>query len=137
MTGQVAPMLWYLLCAVVFTVFPWSMVFTIHRQRMKALEILRIYAEKGIEPPPGIAEPLMRTINPETHKRARPERSRQFERFAYCLFTASAAAGVAWWWRADMSGGWAWIFWIAAIVACSHAAGAVASLVAALTSPRD
>ena len=135
MIGEVPPILWYLLLAVIFTVFPWGMVLTIHRQRMKALEILRTYAERGVEPPPGIAEPLMRALKEPVAAR-RSARARRLDGFVFSLFMAGASAGIAWW-RQDAGADPRWLFYAAVVAAAAFAAGALGALVAALSSPRD
>jgi hypothetical protein len=65
MSGEVPPMLWFLFwvgLSVGVLSFGFFMAIIIHRGNMKALEVLRSYAEKGIEPPPAIVEMLTRQI---------------------------------------------------------------------------
>jgi hypothetical protein len=56
---------WYVFWLVVFLVFCAFQVYVAtirHRRNMKALDILRTYAEKGAEPPPVIADHLAKEI---------------------------------------------------------------------------
>jgi len=107
-----------------------------HRRRMKALEILKMYAEKGVEPPAAVSDPLLRELSAQPRRvlGEKSERARHLERFAFSLFMAGAAAGVAWW-RMDSGGEPKWVFYAAVIAAVAFAAGALAALVAALISP--
>jgi hypothetical protein len=108
-----------------------------HRRRMKALEILKMYAEKGVEPPAAVADPLLQELSelPRRTLAEKSERARHLERLAVSAFMAGAAAGVAWW-RTDSGGEPKWVFYAAVIAAVAFAAGALAALVAALISPR-
>src|SRR5215831_10341588 len=57
MSGQVPPIFWFLFwvgLSVGVISFGFFMAIIIHRGNMKALEVLRAYAEKGIEPPPAV-----------------------------------------------------------------------------------
>lgn len=61
MGGEVPEMLWYLFWVGVLAfvaVFSIAMMTLISRRNAKALELLKLYAEKGIEPPPTLAELL-------------------------------------------------------------------------------
>lgn len=133
MGSSVPPILWYLLCVVGFAVFPLAMVFTIHRQRMKALEILRSYAEKGSEPPPAVAELLFRqVVEPEQKWKATP-RGSLLQTSLVHLFIACLFGGVAWW-RLDV-GPPRWAIYIAVCSAVFFGVTALAQFVAALKSP--
>jgi hypothetical protein len=143
MNGEVPPMLWYLfwvgfiLCALLGGIFGGLVS---HRQRMKALEILRMYAERGVEPPPGIVEPLARQIF-ETQNAAAPKTAAQVAavtasvhlgQFVGSMFAAALCGGVAWW--ASDGRGPEWLFYAATVVAIAAAAGGVARLVAAVVT---
>jgi hypothetical protein len=100
MSGSVPPILWYFLGVVALGIFPLAMVATIHRQKMKALEILRSYAEKGGEPPAAITELLLKQIaEPEPKWKSTP-RGSLLHTFGVHLFIA-VWAGVIAWWRID------------------------------------
>ena len=65
MSSQVPPMLWFLFwvgLSVGVLSFGFFMAIIIHRANIKMLEVLRTYAEKGIEPPPVVVELLTRRM---------------------------------------------------------------------------
>jgi hypothetical protein len=130
--GSLPPILWYLLAVVAFAVFPLTMVFAIHRHHMKVLELLRFYAEKGTEPPPAVAEVLMKQISQPDEKWKRTKRGALLQTFGANLFVACILAGVSWW-RLDVGEPrWA-VYW----AVCSTAFFAVFAfgvLIAALTT---
>jgi hypothetical protein len=103
MIGEVPAILWYLLGVVAFAVFPLAMVVTIHRHRMKVLEILRYHAEKGQEPPPAVLELLTKQISEPEHKWKSTPRGARLQSFMMFAFIACIAGTVAWW-RMDAGG---------------------------------
>ena len=138
MSGHVSETAWFLFwvgVVVVVMSWAWFMAIIIHRHNMKALEVLRLYAERGEEPPAAIAEPLMRHLS-QAGPPKRSERSRHRQGFAFCLFSAGAWAGVAWW-RADVGGEPRWIFYVAVIVAVAFACGALGALYNTFSTPAD
>jgi hypothetical protein len=133
MGSSVPPILWYLLCVAGFAVFPLAMVYTIHRQRMKALEILRSYAEKGSEPPPAVAELLFKqVVEPDQKWKATPRGSLLQTSLGH-FFAGCTFAGVAWW-RIEV-GPPRWAIYIAVCSAVFFGVAALAQFVAALKSP--
>ena len=69
-----------------------------HRQRMKALEILKMYAEKGAEPPPAVTEQLAKQILAETpDSPKRDSRAALIQGFTGFLFMACVAGGLVMW----------------------------------------
>src|SRR5690606_30798961 len=72
-----------------------------HIAKMRALDILKKYAEQGIEPRPEVAASLLREVGGARPGRPaaaeRSERARHLERFCVSAFIAGAAAGIAWW----------------------------------------
>ena len=133
MAGPVPPILWYLLCVVAFAVFPLVMVVAIHRHRMKALELLRFYAEKGVEPPPLVTDLLMKQISDSSEKWKSTTRGSLLHTFGIHLFIACWAGGIAWW-RID-AGGPNWAVYAAVVSAVFFGVHAFALLVAALKTP--
>jgi hypothetical protein len=100
---------------------------------MKALEILRSYAEKGGEPPPAVAELLFRQVaEPDAKWKATP-RGSLLQAFMVHLFIACLFGGVAWW-RIDV-GSPRWAIYVAVGSAVFFGVTALAQLVAALKSP--
>lgn len=140
MDGEVPGILWYAL-AVGFVVFAiivplyWGL-WGMHRTNTRTLEVLRIYAERGEEPPPGVlaALPMPQQGAGRTPAAPRLGRSAHLEQFVYSAGMAAAAAGIAWWRIAD-GGGPQWVVYAAVIAAVVMGAGALARLVAALSTP--
>jgi hypothetical protein len=64
MNGEVPQMFWYLFWVGVLAfmvVFSIAMTMLISRRNAKALELLKLYAERGIDPPPTLAELLAKS----------------------------------------------------------------------------
>jgi hypothetical protein len=130
--GSVPPLLWYLLAVVALAVFPLTMIFAIHRHHMKVLALLRFYAEKGTEPPPAIAELLMKQLSHADEKWKRTKRGALLQTFGANLFIACIMAGVSWW-RLDV-GEPRWAIYWAVCSAIFFAVFALGALLAALTT---
>src|SRR5262245_49810741 len=98
MGNEVPPILWYLLWAFVLTVLPIVLSLLDHRRRMKRLEILKSYAEKGIEPPASVAEALAQEGrgSPGTRGANRSARDARFGGFIGFTFMACVLGGIAW-----------------------------------------
>jgi len=133
MSGSVPPILWYLLAFLAFAVFPLSMVAAIHRQRMKALEILGSYAEKGVEPPPAVSELLLRQVSEPDSKWKSTPRGSMLHLFMVHLSIACVMGGIAWW-RLD-SGPPAWALYASGVTTVFFAVSAIAFFAAALKTP--
>ena len=134
MSSQIPEMYWYLFWVAVLV---WAIVFGLyvatitHRRNMKALEILKTYADKGIHPPASIAEQLTRQMldsqGPAAKLRERGELLRSFIGF---LFTACITGGLHYW-LADAGGpSWAIHGWRAGMAFFGF--GAFGLLIAAL-----
>jgi hypothetical protein len=133
MSGSVPPILWYLLAFLALAVFPLSMVWTIHRQKMKALEILRSYAEKGGEPPAAVTDLLLKQVAPSEPKWKSTPRGALLNTFGIHLWIACLWAGIAWW-RIE-AGPPRWTVYAAVVATVFFAVLAVGQLAAALKSP--
>lgn len=104
MSGEVPPLLWYLLAVFSLVVFPLSMLAAIHRHRMKALETLRAYAEKDTEVPPVIAELLAKQLSDAPGQNWKSTaRGSRLNTFGIHVFIACIFGCIAWW-RADAGG---------------------------------
>lgn len=104
MTNEVPPILWYLLWAFVLTVLPIFMVTLLFRRRMKALEILKSYAEKQVEPPAAIIDLLANEVRDASRSGAsKTGRDARFGGFLGFTFLACTLGAVAWW-RFDTGG---------------------------------
>lgn len=135
MSGEVPPMLWFLFwvgLSVGVLSFGFFMAIIIHRGNMKALEVLRSYAEKGIEPPPAILEMLNRQLGDTEASQAGREIGRKAGNFAGLLVAACVAGGIARWRMSE--GGPQWVVYFFACSAVFFGVRAIAFLFAALTT---
>lgn len=124
---------WYLfwVAALAWTIiFAVAMMTLIHRRSMKALEVLRLYAEKGLEPPPRAVELL--AISEKEQRWTRTPRGARLQAFTGMLFTACVAGGIAWW-RMDEGGPQPVLYFFGA-AAVFWGIGALGTLAAALSS---
>lgn len=140
MDGSVAPILWYLFWVALAT----AMVVGIyrgahkqHHQRMTALNILRTYAEKGIEPPATTvtlllegAEAQRQAATIEKATQQATARAAQPTGWLGLLFMAGVAGGLAWW-RID-AGGPQWAIYLAVTCAATLGVAAFGTLIAAV-----
>lgn len=116
MSGQVPPILWFLFwvgLSIGILGFGFFMAIIIHRGHMKTLEILRFYAEKGIEPPPAVVEMLTRHAGDSDAARAGRDAGVKAANFTALLVTACIAGGIAWW-RTN-AGGPQWVVYFFAL----------------------
>jgi hypothetical protein len=133
MNGDVPEIYWYLFwvgLAIVVEAFGFCMLVVIHRRNMKVLELLKSYAEKGLDPPPGVAELLAEQVREPGRASARGAR---LERFIGFLFTGCVIGGVAWWLIEAAGPQWAVYATVAAAVFFS--AGALGFLLTAVVTP--
>ena len=132
MNGDLPEIYWYLFWVGVLAfmvAFSFTMMSLIHRRNMKALDLLRKYAEKGVEPPPAMADLLLTSGNSD-QKWKSTRRGALLQSFIGMAFTACAAGGIAWW-RIDEGGPQAVIYFFGA-AAAFFAVSALGLLVAAL-----
>jgi hypothetical protein len=136
MTGGVPDMYWYVFwvgLAIVVEGFGFYMAFIIHRRNMRVLDLLRSYAEKGIEPPAAVAE-LIREPGSERARAWRSSaRGARLERFVVFLFTACVVGGVAWW-LLDTAGP-RWAVYPTVSAAVFFSCGALGFLLTAVVTP--
>jgi hypothetical protein len=135
MSGAVPPMLWFLFwvgLSVGVLSFGFFMAIIIHRGNMKALEILKSYAEQGIEPPPAIVEMLTRQIADTESAQAGREIGRKAGNFSGLLAAACVGGAIAWW-RMN-AGGPQWVVYFFAFSAVFFAVRAIVFLLASLTT---
>ena len=125
-------MLWYLLAFIALGVFPLVMVVAIHRHRMKALDLLRSYAEKGVEPPAAVTELLTKHVSEPGEKWKSTARGSRLQAFVGLVFMACVLGSIGWW-RID-AGGPAWAVYAAVGSAAFFGVTALGFLVAALVS---
>jgi hypothetical protein len=126
-------MYWYLFwVAVLAWTILWSiaMMALIHRSHMKTLELLRLYAEKGVDPPRAMDELLARSTRGAAPKWTRTPRGARLQSFMGMLFTACVAGGILWW-RID-AGGPQPVIYIFGAAVVFWGVGALGMLIAAL-----
>lgn len=128
MTASLPDIYWYVFFAVaiVLTIGIFAYLGTLeHRRRMRALDILKMYAEQGEEPPALISERLSEQIlDPEKSPSLDEKRRGALMRgFSGQVYAGCATAGIAWWILADNGPLWAFI-----IMSCGTAFFAINAL---------
>jgi apolipoprotein N-acyltransferase len=104
-------------------------IWTSYKARMKGIDALRIYAEKGQEPPASLLEAIRPAAPPQPRRQTRAE---AISGLAFAVVMAAGAAGFAWW--ASEHHGDSGLPMLAGVVAIVFAAIALAQLAAALTA---
>jgi hypothetical protein len=117
-------------------VIPVGIVWIQSRTKLKAIEILKIYAEKGQEPPASVLDAVHR-VNwppgvPAPLPPRPPTRGEHLSHVAGSVVLATGAAGVAWW--RNQLGDHGALMIVMIIIAVFFAGAAAARLVAALTT---
>src|SRR5262249_7553729 len=100
MKGDVPANYWYAFwvgLAIVVEAFGFSMAAIIHRRHMRVLVRLKWYAEKGIEPPAGVAGLLSEQVSEPGRAWRSSARGARLQRFIGFLFTGCVTGGIAWW----------------------------------------
>jgi hypothetical protein len=136
MSGEVPEIYWYgfwVGLAIVVEAFGFYMAFIIHRRNMSVLELLRSYAERGIEPPAAVAELLNEQIRDPGRAWKSSARGMRLQRFIGFLFTGCVIGGVAWWLIDSAGPGWAVYPTVSATL--FFAVGAIGFLLTAIVTP--
>lgn len=70
-----------------------------HRRRMRALDVLKLYAEQGVEPPAAVTDRLAEQIlEPEkSPSLSQKRRGALMQGFMGLLYAGCANAGITWW----------------------------------------
>jgi hypothetical protein len=135
MSGEVPPVFWFLFwvgLSVGIISFGFFMAIIIHRGNMKALEVLKTYAEKGLEPPPAVVEMLTRHMGDSEGAKAGREIGKKAGNFTGLVVSACVAGGIAWW--RMQAGGPQWVVYLFALIAVFWVILAIRYLVSALTT---
>src|SRR5215470_116812 len=135
MSGAVPPILWFLFwvgLSVGVLSFGFFMAIIIHRGNMKALEVLKAYAEKGIEPPPAVVAMLTRQMSETEGARVGREMGAKAGNFTGLVVAACIAGGIAWWRMNE--GGPQWLIYLFGVIAVFWGGLAIRFLLAALTT---
>jgi hypothetical protein len=102
MNGELPDIYWYVFFATAIVLTIGAVTFggiLEHRRRMRALDILKMYAERGAEPPPVITDRLAEQIL-ESEKSPSLRQKRQgalMQGFMGLLYSACATYGIGWW----------------------------------------
>ena len=115
MNGHLPDIYWYVFFAVAISMTIGIIAFlgTLeHRRRMRALDILRMYAEQGVEPPPAVTDRLAEQIlDPEKSPAlSQKRRGALMQGFMGLLYSGCATAGITWWLMDAGGPKWAIIF---------------------------
>jgi len=117
----------------VMEAFGFFMATIIHRRNMRVLDLLKSYADKGIEPPAAVAELLSEQVKDPGRAWKSSPRGARLERFTGFLFTACVIGGVAWW--LVNSAGPAWAVYPTVSAAVFFSVGALGFLLTAVVTP--
>jgi hypothetical protein len=125
------------------TIIPLGITWLQQRTKILAFEVLKIYAERGQDPPASVLEAVNR-INwpfPPGAPPPRPmrdqSRGEHLSHVAGSVGLAGGAGLVIWWLAHDSQHRLEWLFITAIFVAIFFTASGLARLVAALTTPAD
>jgi hypothetical protein len=116
------------LVSVIVTVTLWMP----HSAKLKTIDVLKAYAEKGEEPPPSVLETVARINAPVLAKAGPASRGEHLSHVAGSVVLAGGAAGLAWW-RLSVGDPGSPLPILAIMVAIFFAGSAAARLVGALT----
>ena len=133
MSGDLPEIFWYLFW-IGFVILAFRMAYLGGKHgfdaKMKALDILRMYAEKGTEPPPAMMEELTKQAFAHNTPPKQGSTSSLLMTFCSFLFMACVAWGVRAWLQGHASSDWAPIAATAALA--FFGLGALGFLLAAL-----
>src|SRR5262245_41870048 len=136
MNGEVHEIYWYLFwvgLAIVVEAFGFYMAAIIHRRNMRVLDLLKSYADKGIEPPAAVADLLSEQVRERGRAWKSSARGARLERFVGFLCTACVIGGVAWW-LVDAAGP-QWAVYSTVSAAVFFSVGAIGFLLIAVVTP--
>lgn len=135
---NVPPIYWFVFwvaLSIGVLAFGFYMAIIIHRGNMKALEILRSYAEKGMEPPPLVLETLSRHLGASDSAPAGRQAGARAGNFTGLLVAACISGGIAWW-RLNQ-GGPQWVVYVFAMIALFWAVRAIFYLFSPRTASKS
>ena len=112
MTAELPELYWYLFAvaalalAIAFGIYVATIT---HRRNMKALEILKTYAERGAEPPAPLADLLTKQmLESQAGSAAKfTDRAELLRSFIGFLFSACVVGGIHYWLSDAQAPGWA------------------------------
>jgi hypothetical protein len=115
-----------------------SIIWFDHRTRSKAIDVLRIYAERGEEPPASVVQTLTPISGwPRQPDVTGPKRSTRGRYFAHVAANTVFVMGLSWlaWWRFSATGEAGRGVIVAILAALFFAAATAAQLVGAYYAP--
>jgi hypothetical protein len=105
------------------------------RKRTKALDVLRVYAERGEEPPPSVVQALAVVSGyPPPRPATPPNRANHMAHLAGNIVALLGSAGIAWW-RMPSTGEPGALVIVAVMAAIFFAMATAAYLVSVFTTP--
>lgn len=124
------------------TIIPIGITWLQNRTKMRAIEVLKIYAEKGQEPPASVLDTVNRINWPFPSNGAAPprpmreqSRAEHLTHVAGSVCLAGGSAIVLWWQASELHGGQpGWLMITAIFTTIFFTGAAAARLVAALTA---
>jgi hypothetical protein len=123
------------------TIIPIAITWLQTRAKIQAIEVLRIYAEKGQDPPASVLETVNRINWPFPPNGAAPpkpmrdqSRGEHLTHVAGSVVLAAGSGLVLWWQLSQTQGRLEWLMITALFVTIFFSASAAARLVAALTA---
>ena len=125
------------------TIIPITVTWLQQRTKMRAIEMLKVYAERGEEPPASVLDAVNRINWPFPPSASPPKPMREQSRGehlshlagSWCIAAGSAA--VLWWRLSDPNPRFEWLMITAIFTTIFFTAAGAARLVAALTAPGD
>jgi Flp pilus assembly protein TadB len=119
---------------------PISAIWMEHRTRTRALDVLRVYAERGDEPPASVLQALT-GVSGRPHRLDLPTTKRQTRggHLAHAAANAVFAIGLTGfaWWRVSLTGEAGTLVIVVVLAALFFAAGLAARLVGARYTPDE
>jgi hypothetical protein len=126
------------------TIIPLGITWMQQRTKMRAIEVLKSYAEKGQEPPASVLDainrinwPFPQSASPPPKPMRDQSRGEHLSHFAGSAGLAGGAGVVIWWLGTNPNPRFEWLFITAIFVAIFFTSAGLARLVAALTTPGD
>jgi hypothetical protein len=104
--------------------------------RLRSIDVLKAYAERGEEPPAQVLDAVERINRPGAPLKP-PTRGDHLTHLAGSVVLAVGLAGVAWWLAPSPAGGWGRLFVILAVLGAVFFAGSAAARLTAALVTRD
>jgi hypothetical protein len=130
--GQISVMIMVSLFLATGVIIAVLITWSEHRSRAKALDVLRVYAERNEEPPPTVVQALMGVNRPVPHgPKPPPSRGHHLAHAAANVVFVLGAIGIVWWKAPDPDNPGGFVIF-AILAGLFFAAGAAARFVGAI-----